>query len=199
MVFLKRLSSVGWVWMIPQTSFAHAPIDGLGNFYNGLLHPLLVLPHFLVIAALGLYLGVHGLRQHKVVFSTFIGANILGLILAYKYGNEGEEGLFLITAVVIGVAVCVNKCFPILVSLILSGGIGLYMGADSTLDGVIGQDLVIALIGCAIGAINLLLYASGLASYCRGSGGWKVILTRVLGSWIIACSTLVLAASVVTL
>ena len=36
---------------------AHTPVKGLGEFANGFLHPLLTLPHVLILGALGILLG----------------------------------------------------------------------------------------------------------------------------------------------
>ncbi|WP_239670642.1 hypothetical protein [Vibrio variabilis] len=69
---------------------------------------------------------------------------------------------------------------------------GLYTGSDSMLDGVAGRDLVIALVGCAIGVLLLLLYGLGLADYLKSGAEWKPILVRVLGSWVVAVAVLVI-------
>ena len=59
-------------------AFAHLPIEGVGGFYGGLLHPILVPAHALSVVALGLFIGRQ--RERRIPSSIFAVALIAGLI-----------------------------------------------------------------------------------------------------------------------
>ncbi len=102
------------------SSSAHAPIEGVGYFYNGILHPFLVPPHFLLIAVLGLYMGQKGIQHTKWIFNAFILGNLIGLVIAYIFARDGIQSIFLIVAAVVGVLVCANQSLPHPIMLILT-------------------------------------------------------------------------------
>ena len=50
---------------------AHVPIEGVGGFYGGLLHPILVPAHALALLALGIFIGrrKHGRGIAVLIFA----------------------------------------------------------------------------------------------------------------------------------
>ena len=54
------------ILITPGTALAHGSIEGIGDFYSGILHPALVPAHLLVLLSLGLLLGQQGLSHSQI-------------------------------------------------------------------------------------------------------------------------------------
>ncbi len=178
--------------LFPAVSHAHAPIDNLGNFYNGVLHPILVPSHFLLISALGLYLGQCDMKKYKSGFVAFCVAQVIGLFIAYFSGIFYIEAWFLAGAIMLGGLTAAKYTLPKFMFPIIGFAVGLATGVDSRLETLENMDLILALMGVAIGVLLLTLYSFGLGDYLRKGPQWKIILSRILGSWIVAASGLVI-------
>ena len=70
------------VLAIPDTASAHSGFAGATGFTGGLLHPLLVLAHILVVAALGLLIGQQAPRWGRAVPIVYVIAMVAGLLAA---------------------------------------------------------------------------------------------------------------------
>jgi urease accessory protein len=60
---------------------AHDVASGIGGFYGGLLHPLLVPTHTLALVGLGLCIGQHVSRQRAVLLTLFGVSLVAGVIM----------------------------------------------------------------------------------------------------------------------
>ena len=79
---------------------AHMPIEGVGGFRGGLLHPLLVPAHGLSILALGLFIGP---QQHRfVMYGIFVVALAIGLIAIAIALDETPAETVLLAAAALG-------------------------------------------------------------------------------------------------
>jgi hypothetical protein len=68
---------------------------------------------------------------------------------------------------------------------------GLILGLDSAPETLIPRTRIMTLLGTGIGASSGLIYMTGLGELLKKY--WQGIPARILGSWVAACSLLVLA------
>jgi urease accessory protein len=178
--------------LIPEIVFAHGPIKGIGNFYNGVLHPVFIPAHLLLISALGLFIGQRGIGNNLLPLATFALGVFCGLVFAWFSFGVDIEIYLLSGALILGLLVSLELYLkPIWISFI-AFFIGLAIGMDSTQEALVGQDKFFALFGTGVGLYLLQLYPMGLAEYFNKKP-WQKIGIRVIGSWIAAISFLVLA------
>lgn len=194
---MNRVASAGvslLVTLISAPALAHSPTQGIGDFYNGILHPLVVPSHLLLLIASGLLFGQNGMHLHRVAFLIFIVATLLGLAGKWPVDAGGAEIFILSVAAIIGLFIAVNpniRSYPV---LILAGLAGFLIGVDSTEGDLAGRARLVMLIGTGLGIYLLISSAMVLADTFR-TKPWQQIGLRVIGSWIAASSLLVLALS----
>ncbi len=179
----------------PDLAFAHAPIEGIDNFYNGLIHPFIVPAQLLLGIATGLFIGQKGMNENQIAIGVFLVAVIAGLVFAW-FSVFDEPGLLILAgAAVIGLLVALNlPAGPYWCSL-LTALVGLLLGMDSTQETLSGQDKFMCFLGTALGLFLLLFYPMGLANYLHRKKPWHKIGVRIAGSWLAASALLVLALS----
>ena len=168
-------------------------MPGIGEFYGGLLHPILVLPHFLVLLVFALLIGQSGVQAMRLAYPPFMLALLIGLFLA---GFEiapvlPSEKLLLTAATLCGLVVAAKRPPPGWILAVLSGIAALVIGMDSGVTGLDRRETFSALAGCWLGAVLLILVIAGVAEMARRP--WQHVAVRVLGSWIAASAVLVLA------
>ena len=117
--------------LLPETSLAHSPIQGIGNFYNGLLHPVLVPAHLLLLIALGLFLGQQGIKRVELALGVFAAATLAGLVLAWFSIGAGIEILVLALSAAIGLLVAISLHVPLIWCVVIALLAGLLLGIDS--------------------------------------------------------------------
>jgi len=180
--------------MISEPVLAHSPIEGLGNFYNGLLHPVMVPAHLLLLIVLGLLVGQKGMYQNRVAIMVVLISTGVGLIGAwYSVGGEIEIVL-LSAAAMIGLLIALNNPLGNYFVSIMTAFVGLFIGIDSAQDLLSGTVKLLYLIGCGVGTTLTFLCSMVFADYFNKQS-WQQIIVRVLGSWIAASALLVLALS----
>ncbi|RLQ23071.1 hypothetical protein DWB85_03585 [Seongchinamella sediminis] len=179
--------------LAPGTVLAHSPMPGIGQFYGGLLHPLLVPAHLLPLVALGLLVGQRGLAAMRVAYSGFALALLVGLIIAglKPTAPAGAETALLLLAACCGLATALRIPLPRILLAAVAALTALVIGADSGVADLNRQQTFFAMFGAGIGACLLLLVVAGLAELPRRH--WQQILVRVLGSWCAASAVIVLA------
>src|SRR5690554_1493460 len=67
---------------LPQLAWSHSPIAGIGQFYGGLLHPLMVPAHTLTLTVFALLIGQSGIRAMRLGYPPFMLCLAVGLVLA---------------------------------------------------------------------------------------------------------------------
>jgi hydrogenase/urease accessory protein HupE len=178
----------------PQFAAAHSPIKGIENFYSGLLHPVFVPAHLLLLIALGLLVGQKGVNENQASFLAFLITTAIGLIAAW-FSIGGEKEMYLLSgAAIIGLLVASNLPMRTHWCAIIAALAGLLIGMDSTQEALTGRKKFVTLLGTGIGIYLVFLYAMGLADYFNKKP-WQKVGVRVMGSWIAASSILVLAFS----
>jgi hydrogenase/urease accessory protein HupE len=187
LVFLALLA-------IPQLGLAHSPIEGIDNFYSGLLHPVFVPAHLLLLISLGLFIGQRGVKENELAILVFLIAVGVGLMAAWFSVGGDIEIFILIGAAFIGILIVasftVNRYWCALIATLA----GLLLGMDSAQDALSGKEKLVSLLGSGLALYLLFLYPMALADVFNKKP-WQMIGVRVIGSWIAASSLLVLALS----
>ncbi len=170
------------------TAAAHSPMKGIGAFYNGLLHPVLVPAHLLALVAIGLLIGQHAPRDSRVAVPAFAVAVAFGLALASPPALAIQWPILAI-ALVAGLVVALGRAGR-LVSCLLAVAAALAVSIDSKPDALPGDHAWLALGGTGMGVALVVIYCGGLAAWLDRP--WQRIAVRALGSWIAASAILVL-------
>lgn len=184
---------------IPEAALAHSPFQGIGSFYNGLLHPVLVPAHLLLLIAIGLFLGQQGTKRIELILGTFAVATAVGLVMAwFSISTElGVETLILALSAAVGLLVAISPQMAVYWRLLIVLLAGFLLGIDSTQEAFVGKDKFLSLFGSGIAIYFLALYPLALADFLNKKA-WQKIGIRVIGSWVAASSLMVLALSLAT-
>jgi urease accessory protein len=173
-------------------ALAHAPIEGLGGFYGGLLHPVLTPTHGLALLGLGLLIGQQPAGKRAVPQMLFAAALAAGLLaLALAVGETAAGSVLLAGVALSGVLVAAAFRLPFQVLCPIAAAMGTAIGLDSPPEVISFQEAVVMLIGTGLGAVIALgLVVKGAARMARD---WQQIGVRVLGSWTAASALLAIA------
>ncbi|HKL64160.1 MAG TPA: HupE/UreJ family protein [Woeseiaceae bacterium] len=179
--------------ILPVTGHAHSPVEGMNEFYNGVLHPLLVPAHILLILATGLFLGQRGPRENRLALPAFLLAGATGLGLAGSgVAPDTVRGFVLAGAMAMGLLTALGRRAPLALYPAAGAFAGLFLGLDSAPEALAGRERILALVGTGVGLNLWLIYACGIADFFSKKP-WQRIGLRILGSWVAASSILVLA------
>jgi len=194
MTFSLRISLFISLMFLPQLALAHSPIKGIGNFLNGMLHPLLVPAQVLVILAMGLWYGQHQPAENKASVLVFLFATIAGLVVSYFSIVNDVSLLLLIAATVIGLIIISSITLPPVFTIILGLFVGFIVGLDSAQETLTDKAKILSLFGSGVGIYFLLLYAMAI-SETLSVRHWQIIAVRVIASWLSASAMMVIALS----
>lgn len=170
---------------------AHVVIEGLSGFSGGLLHPLLVPAHVLLLLTLGLLAGQQSARSRRLLLPLFAAALIAAIALiasavAYDTGNA-----ILWLCVVSGTLLALAWPLPPLVAAALTGVSAVALMLDSVPAVLSVEETLKALSGTALSAV--VLFGAIAFVSARANRSWQLIGGRILGSWAAASAILVLA------
>lgn len=176
--------------LLPDAASAHAPVPGVGAFWNGVLHPVLVPLHLLVLVTAGLVLGQNAPRASRTALPLFAVGLASAVVLASPAGLPASAGL---AVVLVGsLLVALGRAIPIAVVAVAVAA-AVVVGADSApLDAAPGSG-VLAAGGAYGGALLVVVLSGGLAAAVTQP--WQRIAVRAAGSWIAAVTILMLAVS----
>lgn len=177
--------------VLSAPALAHAPIKGIGVFYNGMLHPLFVPAHLLLLFGLGLLLGQHAPGMSRFGWIAFVLALWTGLFVSQVFGGGISATFLLIAALIAGLLVALGRPIPGMAAAALTGLAGIGIGVDSMPEPLTRKETWLALAGTGLGAVLILSYVGGVAAWLRQP--WQRIGIRVAGSWTAASALLVLA------
>jgi urease accessory protein len=162
----------------------------MSGLIGGLLHPLAVPAHVLVLLAIGLLVGQQDGRLLPLV--AFFGGLVAGLsALALAVATTSAANVVLAAAAVSGLLVVLARPLPAFVSAPLAAIAGIALGLDSPPAAISIAAAIAMLIGTGISASLAVAIVAAGASYL--TRGWQQIGARILGSWIAASAILVLA------
>jgi urease accessory protein len=174
-----------------QDALAHSTIAGTKGFYAGVLHPVVVPAHLLVLAAASLWIGQHDERMEKQLlgFAIFLA---IGSTVGVLHPFEEAGPLLLLVAMALGLLVAAERSLPGHVGIGLAALVALVVGIDSAPNaGDTFTARIFALVGTFIGVHLIVLNLVAIVSSNRKP--WVTIGFRILGSWIAASAILVLA------
>jgi hydrogenase/urease accessory protein HupE len=176
----------------PTPALAHMPIEGVGGFPGGLLHPILVIPHAMSLVALGLLIG--GGRDRVAAALVFAAALVGGLIaIALAVGETVAGEVLLANTVLVGVLVAAAWAPPKPLAWGLAAVTGGAIALDSPPQATTIAEGNLMLLGTAMAACAALAVA--VACSALASRHWQRLAVRVAGSWIAASAALVLAVA----
>jgi hydrogenase/urease accessory protein HupE len=180
--------------LLPEAAWAHGVVAGSEGFYAGMLHPLAVPAHVLMLLGLGLLFGQSSWRPDGALIA-FALALLTGLFVAGTHLAPPLPAPALLTmAALAGLLVAVSISSPPAGGIVLAVATGAAIGLDSSPDTPLGRGWASALAGTWLGASLLLILVAGAAREPRQA--WHRIGVRVLGSWTAASALLVLALAV---
>ena len=177
------------------TVFAHTQFAGIGDFWNGTLHPLYTPAHVVLLIALGLCLGHQSLRRVTAAAVAFGLFSAVGTVwaIARPLTDVGQAAP-LTVAMFVAVLIALDRAIPETGLIALYAAGGLLIGADSgvehaTLATAMKMSLGTWLSVCFV-VFNIAFYTARLTQH------WQRIGVRIAASWIVAISMLVLAFAI---
>ena len=183
---------------VPTTAWAHSTIPGLEGFAGGALHPLTTPAHLLLIVALGLLLGQRSPLDLKPLFVVFVPCLMLALMLTTTGLIKAVSQPVLIALALGGaIPVSLERPVPSVAYRGISAAAAFAIGFDSAPEPGPASILIKTLLGTWIMVIFLVFDVAYYTSLAMQKH-WPRLGVRILGSWIIAISLLVLALSLLT-
>jgi hydrogenase/urease accessory protein HupE len=182
------------LWLVP--AHAHSPIEGLGDFYAGALHPLLAPAHLIALLALGLAIGQRAggnLQRAKAPLIALVASLPLALATHRMLGDPNTDRALLGLAAGLGLIVAAQAALPPAVLALLAAATALNIGWGSGPGAAEGAARALALAGTAGAALLLVAYVTVMTNLAVRP--WLRIAVRVVGSWLAAAALLVLALS----
>jgi hypothetical protein len=175
---------------LPLQAHAHGSVSGIGGFYGGLLHPLLVPAELLSVIATGLLLGTAGREACRLGLIAFAAGVAAGLAAARYLAPSVEltTSLALLMGLVAGMAVAAGIRVPIGLAFLVAAAAGLAIGIDAAPEESTFPTLLLASIATVLGSTVLVLLTAVLA--LSRNVHWQRIAVRIAGSWIAACAIL---------
>jgi hydrogenase/urease accessory protein HupE len=162
------------IWLHPAPALAHGSL-AVGDFYSGMLHPLLHFETLLPTLALALWSGQLGGPHSWRLPLVFLGAALVGTVTGIL-----EFDLYL------------GPASLRLSMLVLGLLVGLFEGQTNTYDPETKIERPLLFIAGVGSSIGLILFHI-VTRVVRYRAFWVQIAVRVVGSWIAATGLLVLA------
>jgi urease accessory protein len=189
---LSIVCAIGSVFLIfPSSALAH-PMKGVGDFYAGMLHPMISVECVLPIIALSLLAGQQNRRTAIGVLLSFPSASVLGALLALVFPVSPFVAVINTAAMaVLGVLVALNRSLPLEISVILSATLALTVGWSNGGELTSNTSAYRFVPGLAVVSLLLISYGIGLVRSLNMP--WAKTAVRVTGSWIAAIGILVLS------
>jgi urease accessory protein len=168
-----------------DAAIAHAPFEGVGSFYGGLLHPLFVPTHVLAVVGTGLLMGRQAPRWRWFPPASYVAGLAVGFAaMISAYAPQSAGAVLLAAAAASGALVALARPLPEILGCVLALMTGLALALDSPPGGISVREANVILIGTFCGATILLLGVVELTIMLRRE--WQRIGVRILGSWIAA-------------
>jgi urease accessory protein len=192
--FLPRWFPVASLLLaIPASASAHTAINGVGDFFGGVLHPLTTPAHLLVLLGLGLLAGRPAPLNLKIPLAVFIPVSAVALgLTATGLVKTVYPPILIGLGLIAGLLVALGKPPPAAALAALFGFAALALGLDSAVETGSATVVVKTLLGTWL---SLILAVADIAYYVSffTSQKWQQVGIRVAGSWITAVSFMILA------
>ena len=168
----------------------HNPIEGIGSFYGGVLHPLVVPEQALLLVTTSALLAQQGMRVMRRAVP--VGLVLLALAIWFQPWliKTPPQTSVLVLGAILGLCVAEQLRLPRVVGVVTAALYGLAVGFGTDVAEIpVGEEKLFqggALLGAGIALLCLTVW---LESVKRP---WQRIVVRVLGSWAAAASLIVL-------
>jgi len=189
-----KLAAAPAVWLGGGLVPAHAHAIGtrLGDFYGGLLHPVLTLEHVFPLIALGLWAGQHGPAGGRRVLVTFPLALLAGAMVgvmgrAWPWMAEVNKVSFL----VLGLLVAWARRWPTTVLVALAAVFGFSHGYGNSLGMEFQTAPPLFISGLLVAGVWMMALGSALTIVLSRRAEWLQVAVRVAGSWIAAVGIMI--------
>jgi hydrogenase/urease accessory protein HupE len=183
------------LFVLPATAQAHTQVEGVPDILNGLLHPLGTPSHLLILLGLGLLAGQQQPPNLKTPILVFVPLSA-GALLSTLTGTITSvyPPVLICLALCAGTLVALEAPLPRLACIALFAAAALVLGFDSAVETGTPDAVLKRLFGTWL---SLSLVVFNLAYYVSlwAKKKWQKVGIRVVGSWLIAISFLVLAFS----
>ena len=181
--------------VLQSNAHAHLTVEGAGEVGSGALHPLMTPVHVLILLGLGLMLGQRVPLDLKTPLQVLAPASAIAL-LATTTGKIGGVYPPILIGIAMGIAILVALELKIraVVCRLICGVAAIGIGLDSGLETGTAVVVLKTLAGTWI-SMNIVTYYTAICASHAVGKPWAKTGIRVIGSWIIAISLLVLAFS----
>jgi hydrogenase/urease accessory protein HupE len=159
------------------------------NLLAGVLHPLTLPAHVVVLMALGLLIGTQRAWLSLAAFAVGLVGGLVAIALGT--GETPALDILLGATAVAGALVALAQPLPAAATAGVATVAGAALGLDSPPEAISIFAATLMLIGTGIGACAVLILTSTVAG--RLMREWQRIGLRIIGSWIAASAILVLA------
>jgi len=176
--------------LAPLPAFAH-PMPGVGDFYAGMLHPVITIETVLPLIALSLFAGQQRREAAIHLLVAFPASLVAGALMATLGNAPAYLGVVqLVLTAGFGILVAFAGRVPSWLLVSLGAVLGVSVGWADAADAFGQMNRFRFIAGLALVGLLLLVYGNGLVRNLKLE--WTQIAVRVVGSWIAAVSILVL-------
>ena len=180
------------IWLQPTPALAHGGL-AVGDFYSGMLHPLLHFETLLPALALALWSGQLGSPLSWRLPLAFLGAALVGAVAgSLEVALYPGPALLRLSMLVLGLLVAARGRLPASLAMAVVLLFGLYEGQSNTYDPETKIERPLLFIAGVGSSIGLILFHV-VTRVVRYRAFWVQMAVRVVGSWIAATGLLVLA------
>ena len=178
------------IGILSPAAFAH-PMKGVGDFYAGMLHPLITVETLLPLLGLSLLAGQQSRETAIKMIVIFPAALAIGTLLIVLRSLPAQLAAFelLITAS-LGLLIALRWRVPVWIPIALSILIGLCIGWSNSVEITGDVSAVRFVAGLSVVGLLITSYGIGLVRHLKLE--WTQIAVRVVGSWLAAVGILVL-------
>jgi urease accessory protein len=184
------LTGAGLVVLHPATAAAHGMLQGVGTFYAGLLHPLLVPAEALALVATALQLGSTGRAACRVGILALAAGLAAGLALGRHVPPSFATPALLAVAFLAAGLVTAGIRLPSVAAAAVAALAGIAVGIDARPDAGALHQAITTGAATVVGASALVVVVAALA---LREPGWQSVAVRVSASWITASAILYFA------
>jgi hydrogenase/urease accessory protein HupE len=185
----KRLLLAAMLVCACAGAHAHSPVEGVGHFYGGMLHPVLVPAHLIALIAMGLWLAQQGKASNNALVALVLAVPVGMLMGAITRWQQAEMAILAIAATV-AVLAGASRALTTRWRALAAGLLGGLLGMDSLPDGLGDAALWLSLGGTWLAV--MLLLAGVVVLVDQAVRPWMRLGARVVASWLAAASILVL-------
>jgi len=188
---LRKSPIILLLLLLPQLSWAHLVSTRFGEFYAGMLHPVLALNHLLPWLALALLAGLQPLDSARRNLLIFPLAVALGTLLGCSFPelqliNQLNLLAFFSFGLLVTLATRLQPFWFLLLALLF----GVVEGYGNGTADVFGSGLWLYVGGVSVSAYIVVAMVSASALWIHQQQSWGIIAVRALGSWIMAAGIL---------